>query len=79
MTPRFRKFMAGPKRWPWKNSREIKNQYQFTFAVNFLVGAALTSPFAVWVGRRAKHYQGGVPIVPQPRWVFDFINVDPGH
>lgn len=27
ITPRFRKYMAGPKRWAWKNQREIKRQY----------------------------------------------------
>jgi predicted nucleic acid-binding protein len=71
--------MAGPKRWPWKNAREIKNQYSFTYWTNFVIGCVLTSPFAIWVGRRSKHYQGGVPIVPQQRWIHDFINVDPGH
>lgn len=71
--------MAGPKRWPWKNQREIKNQYQFTFFTNAFLGAILTAPFAMWVGRRAQRYQGGVPIIPQQRYVHDFINVDPGH
>jgi hypothetical protein len=71
--------MAGPKRWPWKNARETKNQYQFTYWTNFLLGTVLTAPFAIWVARRSKTYQGGVPIVPQQRWIHDFINVDPGH
>jgi hypothetical protein len=34
---------------------------------------------AVWVGRRAQRYQGGVPIVPYNRFVHDFVNVDPTH
>jgi hypothetical protein len=79
ITPRFRKYTANPKRWAWKNKRETKNQFQFTFMVNAMIGGVLTAPFAVWVGRRAQRYQGGVPIVPQQRWVHDFPNVDPGH
>jgi len=71
--------MAGPKRWPWKNQKNIKNQYQFTFVHNMILGAVLTSPFAVFVGRRAQRYQGGVPIVPVQRFIHDFPNVDPGY
>lgn len=79
ITYRFRKYTAGPKRWPWKNQREVKRQYQYTFLANAMLGAFLTAPVAVWVGRRAQRYQGGVPIVPQQRWVHDFPNVDPGY
>lgn len=79
ITYRFRKYMAGPKRWGWKNQREIKRQYQFTFLTNAVIGGLLTAPFAVWIARRAQHYQGGVPIVPYHRWNHDFPNVDPGH
>lgn len=71
--------MASPKRWAWKNMRDVKHQYQYTFTINFLLGAALTWPFAIWVGRRAQRYQGGVPVVPLNRYVHDFVNVDPGH
>jgi len=79
ITPRFRKYMASPKRWPWKNAKNAKNQYQFTFVHNAILGAVLTSPFAVWVGRRAQRTQGGVPIVPMQRYIHDFPNVDPGY
>lgn len=79
ITPRFRKYMAGPKRWAWKNKRDTKRQLQFTFLTNAIIGGFLTAPIAVWVGRRAQRYQGGVPIVPQQRWVHDFPNVDPGY
>jgi len=54
ITHRFRKYMAGPKRWPWKNQREMKTQYQFTFMVNAIIGGFLTAPFAVYVARRAQ-------------------------
>lgn len=76
---RARKYMAGPKRVPWKNQREIKRQFQYTFFTHWLVGATLAWPLAVWVGRRMKHYQGGVPVVPYQRFVHDFPNVEPGR
>lgn len=79
VTLRFRKYMAGPKRWAWKNQREIKNQYQFTFWTNTLIGAFLAAPLGIWMGRRAQKNQGGVPIVPQQRFVHDFVNLDPGY
>ena len=56
VTPRFIKYQAGPKRWPFKNQREIKRQYHMTFATNFMLGALLTWPLAILVGRRAKYY-----------------------
>jgi hypothetical protein len=76
-TPRFRKYMAGPKRWPWKNQRDIKNQYQYTWFFNFLVGAAFTWPLGVWIARKSQTYQGGVPIVPYNRYIHDFPNLEP--
>jgi hypothetical protein len=48
-----------------------------TFLVNFGIGYMLTWPLAVWVGRWAKSYQGGVPVVPYQRFVHDFPNVEP--
>jgi hypothetical protein len=48
--------MAGPKRWPWKNQREIKRQYTFTFFTNMAIGSLLAWPLGVMVGKRAKHY-----------------------
>jgi hypothetical protein len=30
-------------------------------------------------GRRMKHYQGGVPVVPYQRFVHDFPNLDPSR
>ena len=53
---RFRKHMAGPKRIPWKNSYEIKKQYQYKFATVWLFGSVLTWPLAALVGRRMKTY-----------------------
>jgi hypothetical protein len=45
--------MSNPKRWAWKNQREVKNQYQFTFWTNAIIGAFLTAPLGIWMGRRA--------------------------
>ncbi len=70
--------MASPKRWAYRNAREIKNQYTFTFFTNMALGSLLTAPFAVWVAKRAQRFQGGVPIVPYNRLVHDFVNLDPG-
>jgi hypothetical protein len=53
ITLRYKKYMASPKRWAWKNRREVKNQYQFTWATNAVIGAFLTAPVAVCVARRA--------------------------
>ena len=63
VTPRFRKYAAGPKRIGWKNKREIIYQYKTTFAAHWLLGSALCWPLGVLVGRRMKHYSGGVPVV----------------
>ena len=44
-----------------------------------MLGSVLAWPVAVLVGRRAKHYQFGVPVVPtlHSRFSHDFVNVEP--
>ena len=74
---RFRKYMAGPKRIPWKNAREIQSQYRVTFVCHWMLGSALFWPFAVLIGRRAKHNRGGVPVYPVQRFVEDWPRVEP--
>ena len=39
----------------------------------------LSWPLAVAVGRRMKHYQGGVPVIPgnHMRFTHDFVNIEP--
>ena len=71
--------MSNPKRWAWKNQREVKNQYQFTFWTNAIIGGILCAPLGIWMGRRAQKNQGGVPIVPSQRFIHDFVNLDPGY
>ena len=46
-----------------------------------MIGSVLTWPIAVFVGRRAKHYQGGVPVVPSlhMRFTHDFVNIEPAR
>ena len=51
VTYRFRKYMAGPKRVPWKNQRRLKRQHQFTFCAHWALGAALFWPVAAMIGR----------------------------
>lgn len=77
LTWRPRKLMAGPKRVPWKNYRELRDDYRRMWIVNFFFGAALGWPIAVLIGRRAMVYQGGVAVIPQQRWVHDWPNVNP--
>lgn len=79
VTFRFRKFMAGPKRIPWKNQRRLKHQQQLTFCVNWAIGAALFWPFAAMYGRYCKTKNGGVPAVHLHRFVHDFPKLDPGR
>ena len=51
VTYRFRKYMAGPKRIPWRNMRELKRQYQYNFLVTWMGGSILAWPLAVLIGR----------------------------
>jgi hypothetical protein len=67
--------MNGPKRVPFKNLQELKRQYRTDFVTWFLIGAGITYPFAILVGRRMMMYQGGVPVVPNQRWIEDWPNV----
>ena len=77
ITYRFRKFMSGPKRIPWRNQYKIKKQYQKLFAINWMTGSLLFWPVACIIGRRAKRFQTGVPIVPYQRFIHDFPNLEP--
>jgi hypothetical protein len=79
VTHRFRKYMAGPKRWPWKNVREMKNTYQGQFGTNFLIGFLLMWPVSVFLANRHKTLSSGVPSVPYNRLVHDFVNLDPAY
>ena len=66
--------MASPKRYPFGNRTSILNRYRSEFLGHMMVGAALSWPLAVAIGRRAQRYQGGVAIVPYQRWVQDHPN-----
>ena len=76
-TIRTKKYMAGPKRWPFKNLAKLKDEYRVNFWIHFTFGAVLSYPFALAVGRRMQSYAGGVPAVPYQRWVEDWPNVKP--
>ena len=42
-----------------------------------MIGAFLTWPIGVYIGKRAKTTKGGVPMVPSQRFVHDFPNLEP--
>ena len=77
ITPRFHKYMAGPKRIPWKNTRQIKTEYKEAFFVHWVFGSALFWPVAAMIGRRMKRTTGGTPAVPMQRYIHDFPNLEP--
>ena len=79
VTHRFRKYMAGPKRWAFKNVREMKNDFQANFGVNFMIGFLLMWPVSIFLARRQKVLGTGVPSIPYNRFVHDFINLDPAY
>ena len=61
---RPRKLMSNPKRVPWKNYRLLRDEYRRQFIINFMIGAGLSWPLAVLIGRIAMVSQGGVAAVP---------------
>lgn len=76
---RFRKLQAGPLRIPYKQSRTLLTENRIVGCINFLIGALLISPLAVWVGRASRRTIGGVPRVYSPRNYHNFPNVNPDH
>jgi hypothetical protein len=79
ITHRFRKYMAGPKRIPFKNHRELQKEYVITYLLNGSLGILLGWPLAVFVGKKMQSTSSGVPRVPLNRFVHDFPNLDPTH
>ena len=72
---RPRKYMAGPKRIPYKNLLELRTEYRIEYAQWFLLGAAVSWPIACMIGNRAQRYQGGAGVVPYQRAVEEWPNV----
>ena len=77
LTYRFRKSTANPKRIPWKNMRQLKRQYQYNIIVHWALGALLTWPVAVSIGKLYQKTWHGVPLVPMNLYKHDFIDVSP--
>jgi hypothetical protein len=50
---RPRKLMANPKRIPWKNYKQLRDDYRRKWVINFCFGAALGWPLACIIGKRA--------------------------
>lgn len=76
ITPRFRKYMAGPKRWAFKHHAQCMRHDRADMTLKFMLGFMISWPLGVWLGRRMQ-YRGGVPVVHNPRFVYDYIVVDP--
>mmetsp|Transcript_13141 Transcript_13141/g.15202 ORF Transcript_13141/g.15202 Transcript_13141/m.15202 type:complete len:275 (-) Transcript_13141:28-852(-) len=74
---RFRKLQAGPLRIPYKKSRELLQENRMVGWINFMIGAILISPLAVFVGRHMRTSSGGVPLMHLPRAYHNFPNVNP--
>lgn len=58
---KFRKLMCGPLRVPYKNELERRKVENNKWWHLFMVGAVLSSPVAIWYGKRFRTTQGGVP------------------
>lgn len=76
---RFKKYMAGPKRVPFKNHMQLKKQWRSEFWLWFFIGAAACWPLAIVIGRRSMTSVGGVALAPRQRWVHDWPNVHPNR
>ena len=64
---RYRKLQAGPLRKPYERTRALSKEYRINYATNFMLGALISSPFAIWWGRRNRWTAGGVPMVYYPK------------
>jgi len=69
--------MSGPKRHGFKNLAHLKRDYRNQYWFNFFMGAAVSWPLAILIGRRMTRSQGGVAVVPLQRFVHDHPNVHP--
>jgi hypothetical protein len=53
---RYKKLMSGPKRVPFKNYKELRDEYRRNFIINFMFGAMLGWPIAMKMGRWGQTY-----------------------
>ena len=56
ITTKAKKYMNGPKRHAWKNLHYLKGQYRREYYSWFLIGAVMTWPLAIIVGRRCQRW-----------------------
>jgi hypothetical protein len=71
--------MNGPKRVPFKNLAKLKSNYRAEYLTYFVLGATLSYPVAIAIGKRAMVSQGGVALTPRQRWVDNFPNISPNR
>lgn len=74
---RFRKLQAGPLRRPYKDTRELQTQQRFHNGTNFLIGAILISPLAIFLGRLNRATLTGVPKIHHPENYFRMVDYSP--
>mmetsp|Transcript_15475 Transcript_15475/g.17194 ORF Transcript_15475/g.17194 Transcript_15475/m.17194 type:complete len:165 (+) Transcript_15475:15-509(+) len=74
---RFRKLQAGPLRKPYIKSRTLLQRERFEYGLNFVIGAILSTPVAILIGRRARLNRTGVSKIYFPVSMNRFPNVNP--
>jgi len=74
---RFRKLGAGPLRRPYNKTRQLKQKQRTEYIINFLIGSFLFTPLGIFVGRRLRRTQSGVPKIYFPKNWHRFPNVNP--
>ena len=60
------KYMAGPKRVPWKNLREQREKVNGEWWSNFAFAAFLSWPLAMWIGGKFRQNTTGVNVYAKP-------------
>jgi hypothetical protein len=74
---KWRKLQAGPLRRPYKKTRELAQGTRLVMVFNFLIGAMVVCPAAVFVGRFMRVTPGGVTKIYLPKNYHRFPNVNP--
>jgi len=73
---RFRKLAAGPLRRPYIKTRQLKQKQRVEYAINFLMGSIFFAPLGIFIGRRLRNTQSGVPKIHYPKNYHRFPNVN---
>mmetsp|Transcript_11820 Transcript_11820/g.19979 ORF Transcript_11820/g.19979 Transcript_11820/m.19979 type:complete len:178 (+) Transcript_11820:176-709(+) len=77
ITTRFRMLTAGPRRIPFKNLNNLKNEYRFNFYSNMLIAGLACWPLGVLVGKMMMTSSGGVSLAPITALAYNHPDVHP--